>query len=324
MRAIAEEVGGEYHDNALWWANRVITVHPLGGAVMGRHAGEGVCDAYGEVFGHPGLYVLDGALLPGPVGANPSLTIAAVADRAATRMVDTAVVPTAASRPAPAGSTDGAPPSARIPGPHASGLRFTERMRGFAALGATDPLLGYEAGRRSGGALMFELTISVDDVDRFIADPGHEGAAAGYVESDLLGGRFEVLRGWFNLFSPGPDLAERRMLYRLWLTGPGGNPLTFSGEKRVEDDRGLDVWRDTSTLYVRILQGHLAPGEPDTMAIASGIITIHVPDFIKQLTTFRCWGERPFHALDEFGRLFLGELYDVYGRLIARQEEPRP
>ena len=77
-----------YADNPLWWAKRVITVHPLGGAPMGRHAGEGVCDEYGEVFGFPGLYVLDGSLLPGPVGANPSLTIAAVADRGCTHILE--------------------------------------------------------------------------------------------------------------------------------------------------------------------------------------------------------------------------------------------
>jgi cholesterol oxidase len=33
------------------------------------------------VFGHPGLYVADGSVMPGPVGPNPSLTIAALADR---------------------------------------------------------------------------------------------------------------------------------------------------------------------------------------------------------------------------------------------------
>ena len=42
------------------------------------------------MFGHPGLYVLDGALLPGPVGANPSLTIAAVADRGCTHILESA------------------------------------------------------------------------------------------------------------------------------------------------------------------------------------------------------------------------------------------
>ena len=88
MRTMAGQLGGTYYDNPVWWAKRVITVHPLGGAPMGRHPGEGLCDEYGEVYGHPGLYVMDGALLPGPVGANPSLTIAAVADRACTHLLE--------------------------------------------------------------------------------------------------------------------------------------------------------------------------------------------------------------------------------------------
>jgi cholesterol oxidase len=50
---------------------------------MGRHAGEGVVDDRGRVFGFDGLHVVDGAVMPGPVGANPALTIAAFADRAA-------------------------------------------------------------------------------------------------------------------------------------------------------------------------------------------------------------------------------------------------
>ncbi|SNS77656.1 cholesterol oxidase [Actinomadura mexicana] len=54
------------------------TWHPLGGASMGT-----VCDLAGRVRGHRGLYVLDGALLPGTAAAcNPSMTIAAVAERA--------------------------------------------------------------------------------------------------------------------------------------------------------------------------------------------------------------------------------------------------
>jgi cholesterol oxidase len=59
------------------------TWHPLGGASMGT-----VCDLVGRVQGHRGLYVLDGALLPGPAAAcNPSMTIAAVAERATDELV---------------------------------------------------------------------------------------------------------------------------------------------------------------------------------------------------------------------------------------------
>ncbi|HWN70344.1 MAG TPA: GMC family oxidoreductase, partial [Haliangium sp.] len=48
---------------------------------MGQNPDEGVVDAWGRVFGYPGLYVADGSIMPGPVGANPALTIAALSDR---------------------------------------------------------------------------------------------------------------------------------------------------------------------------------------------------------------------------------------------------
>ena len=41
----------------------------------------GVTDANGEVYGYPGLFVLDGAILPSATGVNPAHTIAAVAER---------------------------------------------------------------------------------------------------------------------------------------------------------------------------------------------------------------------------------------------------
>ncbi|MQY22575.1 GMC oxidoreductase [Nocardia macrotermitis] len=59
------------------------TWHPLGGAPMGT-----VCDLDGRVHGQRGLYVLDGALIPGNCAAcNPSMTIAAVAERALDNLV---------------------------------------------------------------------------------------------------------------------------------------------------------------------------------------------------------------------------------------------
>ncbi|MBT0567422.1 GMC oxidoreductase [Williamsia sp. CHRR-6] len=57
--------------------NTSFTAHPLGGAVIGK-----ATDAYGRVVGHRGLYVMDGAAIPGSTGTvNPSLTIAALAER---------------------------------------------------------------------------------------------------------------------------------------------------------------------------------------------------------------------------------------------------
>jgi len=89
-RRLAREIGAHFVDNPLWHIGRTITVHPLGGCPMGRGAAEGVVDPFGEVFGYPGLYVADGSVMPGPVGANPSLTIAALADRFADKMIEKA------------------------------------------------------------------------------------------------------------------------------------------------------------------------------------------------------------------------------------------
>lgn len=65
----------------------LITPHPLGGCAMADDARDGVVDAWGRVYGHPGLYVADGAVFPGPVGLNPSRTIAALAEHIAAGMV---------------------------------------------------------------------------------------------------------------------------------------------------------------------------------------------------------------------------------------------
>jgi cholesterol oxidase len=88
MRSIADELGARFSD-PLGHLNRVVTVHPLGGCPMGRNETEGVVNPYGAVFGcPPGLYVADGAVMPGPVGPNPSLTIAALADRFADPIIE--------------------------------------------------------------------------------------------------------------------------------------------------------------------------------------------------------------------------------------------
>ena len=87
VHRIAEHLGARLMNSPLWLFKHVITVHPLGGCPMGATEHLGVVDPWGEVFNYPGLYVVDGAAMPGPVGPNPSLTIAAFADRAADKIL---------------------------------------------------------------------------------------------------------------------------------------------------------------------------------------------------------------------------------------------
>lgn len=85
LERVAEALGGRPL-RAPKGFSRLLTVHPLGGCAMAVTPADGVTDQWGEVFGCDGLHVADGSLMPGPVGANPSLTILALAERAAERM----------------------------------------------------------------------------------------------------------------------------------------------------------------------------------------------------------------------------------------------
>jgi cholesterol oxidase len=60
------------------------TAHLLGGCCMGSDVSNGVIDSRHRVFGHPGLYVIDGSAVSANPGVNPSLTITALAERAMT------------------------------------------------------------------------------------------------------------------------------------------------------------------------------------------------------------------------------------------------
>jgi cholesterol oxidase len=83
-RQLSDANGGRLHVPLFWRLLRgMTTVHPLGGCAMGASPADGVVDHRGEVFGYRGLYVVDGAIIPVPIGRNPSLTIAALAERAA-------------------------------------------------------------------------------------------------------------------------------------------------------------------------------------------------------------------------------------------------
>lgn len=80
-KELSAATGGRPVVPASWThARYLITPHPLGGCAMADSAEQGVVDRKGEVFGHPRLYVIDGAMFPTAIGVNPSRTIASLAE----------------------------------------------------------------------------------------------------------------------------------------------------------------------------------------------------------------------------------------------------
>ncbi|HUF00095.1 MAG TPA: GMC oxidoreductase [Anaerolineales bacterium] len=62
------------------------TAHILGGAPIGRNAAEGVVNENFEVHHYPGMYVIDGSIMPANPGVNPALTITALAEYAMSKI----------------------------------------------------------------------------------------------------------------------------------------------------------------------------------------------------------------------------------------------
>lgn len=95
IRRHARALGGSFLTNPIWQFTRVknlITAHPLGGCPLGEDYLHGAVDEYGRVFSgdgavHEGLFVADGSLIPTALGVNPFLTISALSERIADRIV---------------------------------------------------------------------------------------------------------------------------------------------------------------------------------------------------------------------------------------------
>ena len=186
-----------------------------------------------------------------------------------------------------------------------SGLTFRETMSGPVALGATDPEAG--AADPNASTLAIHCEISIDDIDRFVADREHTGSITGSVEYEPFGGTLPVTKGIFNLFSPGgPN--ERLMQYRLAFEHDG-KPYFLDGAKHVHDDPGFDVWKDTTTLRTVLHEGTDENGP----VAGAGILSLGVEALTRMMTTMRPTGGG-IEPLVKFGKVFLGSLWESYGK----------
>ena len=195
------------------------------------------------------------------------------------------------------------------------GIEFTETMRGFLARGVTDDYKrGFEQGKQNDSPFEFTLTVSVDDVDRMIQDPQHTGRMIGTVRASAVSREaLRVQEGHFHLLVRDPSAPlTRRMVYRLWLTSADGRPYYMDGFKLIHDDRGIDIWADTTTLYVDLYEGSDAQGT----LLGKGMVHIKLKDFHKQLlgmhainTSSKLDGVK---ALAKFGQFFSGALSEMF------------
>jgi cholesterol oxidase len=281
--------------------------HNLGGCVMAEREEDGVVDPYGNVFGYPGLHVLDGAIIPVALGANPSHTIAALAERcveAAIRQLpgrERWRAPEAEDAVTIALPEDrvSIPPEGTAPAVvQAAGLRWRETMRGT---------LRIEGSARTASV---EITITVADITCFVDDPEHPGVVTGLVHIEGLtapeGAR--ISGGTFHLFVEEGDPNARTMRYVLPFHASDGRPHVLSGVKDVRGRRIIDFWRATTTLAARVESNDGAVGigrlRIDTTGVAGLISSLRLAPGARK-------GDLPA-AFWRFVRFYAGTLLDLY------------
>lgn len=190
-------------------------------------------------------------------------------------------------------------------------LSFRESMSGHFALGTADPEQGSETGKAADSRMTLSATITIRDMDRFIADPDHVGDMDARLDLDALGGSIPAKRATFNLFSPSDRPELKLMVYELALTAQGKD-YYLAGRKEIRDDPGIDLWADTTTLRVRLHEGSSTAGP----VVGAGVLTISVPELLRLTASMRVRKARsPAEAaavVGAFGRSFLGALWDTY------------
>lgn len=320
MCASNEALEGVFVKNVVWnklFNYDLITVHPLGGCCMADDAAHGVTDHSGNVFQgnkgtdtFPGLYVLDGSIVPLPLGTNPLFTISALSERACGLI--------AARLGRQIDYTDHIPPEAPGTEPPCV-VQFTETMKGFfSASEKEDYEKAYTLGKQEGSPCMFTLTIQTGDMSTFLSDAAHSGSISGTVTVPALSSRpLMVSNGVFNLFVQDPGHPDHlKMKYSMQLNTHDGKSFYFSGYKQLQDDKGFDLWQDTTKLFVTIYEGQQANGP----VAGKGILMIAPHDFAIQMTTLSvlnaptAWDK--LKVLKEFSSFFGRNLLNTYFKKI--------
>ena len=322
LHEASEALGGTYMGNPIctrMFGHDLITVHPLGGCIMGEDASSGVVDHAGQVFAgtegnelHDGLYIADGAVIPTSLGANPLLTICATAERTMALIAEQR-----------GWSIDYASSSERrrTAAPDTPNLRFTETMTGSLSNTESDDVRRAAGNGETATSFRFTLTVVIDDLEAMLSDPSYRGSLFGTVEAPALSAEgITVHEGEFGLFERDPEaVGTRRMTYRMKMVTQDGERYFLAGYKRVRDDPGLDSWSDTSTLFITVHHGDDDKGG----VVGTGTLHILPADLARQLTTMRVTGAPSAAArlamLAKFGRFFAGTLFDTYGGVLARQ-----
>ncbi|MEX2593129.1 MAG: GMC family oxidoreductase, partial [Anditalea sp.] len=160
----------------------------------------------------------------------------------------------------------------------------------------------------------FTLTLLSEVVGLLVEIREHGARMTGTMKAPFLSDSpLTALNGVFNLFIADPSDPERkRMQYSAQLESREGRKFYFEGFKEVYNNKGVDVWKDTTTLFISLFEGDSSINR----LIGKGKLHIEISDFMKQLKTIKAINapsrNKEFKAISTFGKFFAGNVYNTY------------
>jgi len=283
LTRVVESQGGTFLPGPGWTTRAPharLTVNPLGGCVMAEDAAHGVVDHRGRVFaGEAGaavyddLLVCDGSTVPRSLGANPLLTICALAERNLELLAE-ARGWTIAVGPAPS--------RALAIEDEPTGVCFSEALRGR-----------FTAGALADSAISCVLTVFCRDLVRTCRAPGQAAGVIGTVQAQALSAApLTISAGRLNLVQDGGP----RLLYRMRLHSREGKTYFLEASRTL---------RELTSVEWAVHEGDGPEGAP----LGAGRLHVQREDLQAQLGTLQATGtqltaEERAAALVRFGEGF--------------------
>src|SRR5699024_3004356 len=291
--AVARLIRAPLRAVATWALLRLpVTVHPLGGVPTSSDPAKGVVGPDRQVHGYPGLYVMDGSVIPASTGANPSATIMASTERA----IEGIIRETTGDRSwrAPEWAS-----VSKLPIPEDAAYNWMlQRRQGTAGDGVTIDETMHERGSDASSTGELRVRLEIPSLDRFRDDPEHRLSVAGTLTISGCSGPYRVT-GQLRMF---PEGANELMRYDLEFTDPAGQDWTAVGSKRQQGLGPLARYRGLTKIDLTIRRADGSEAE------FRRTFVLHPWDVVRNGASIRGSGftfHRRRRAFQVFSRFFL-------------------